>query len=313
MELIDAAAKLKSVRGYECNRMSTIIIKYYGDNGGLPLGFGLDELCKKLKELGVSYSKIGVKDGDFILYVDGSEKTDDKTLNVSASAAPRTPGEGKWEEKDDGTYEWIPKNKNSKPEDDGTWCKGKDCYYWKPGTSEKAIPGYPKDNTQCWNDILKNAIMNVNEYRNAKGKAPLPDPDPFKGFPFGGNPPDLNVDLSEYVYGEPITLDIYSSDRTFNFFVAERMYSQKKGDPKKYTPSKVRKYMKKNKLTWHESEDGRTLMKVPTVIHQNVPHNGGVNAVKREGVSTFDSNTDVILSNKVRNKHGKGGKNESKI
>ena len=56
------------------------------------------------------------------------------------------------------------------------------------------------------------------------------------------------------------------------------------------------------------SEDGRTLMKVPTVIHQNVPHNGGVNAVKRSGNDTAKSNGEVIWSNKV---HGANGEKNS--
>jgi len=73
-----------------------------------------------------------------------------------------------------------------------------------------------------------------------------------------------------------------------NFYVAEEIYS-KKDTPPKYTPTEVRKYMEDNKLTWHESEDGRTLMKVSTVIHQNVPHNGGINAVKREGKDVYTS------------------------
>ena len=65
------------------------------------------------------------------------------------------------------------------------------------------------------------------------------------------------------------------------------------------TPPRVRNGRHIIGMGVNPCEDGRTLMKVSTVIHQNVPHNGGVNAVKREGVSTFDSNRDVILSNKV--------------
>lgn len=46
--------------------------------------------------------------------------------------------------------------------------------------------------------------------------------------------------------------------------------------------------MEVHSLTWHESEDGRTMMKVPTLIHQNVPHNGGVHAVKTEAIESVD-------------------------
>lgn len=44
-------------------------------------------------------------------------------------------------------------------------------------------------------------------------------------------------------------------------------------------------------------EDGRTLMKVSTVIHQNVPHNGGVNAIKREGKDVYTSTRKQGMNN----------------
>ncbi len=285
MKSVDVAAKLDSVKGHKCNRKSTIIVKYYGDKKGLPLGFGIDELCEKLNEKGVTYKMVCANDKDIILYIDGEEKKGED-LNVSASTSPRTPTTGTWDKVKEGDH---------------------DVYYWKPEGSD--VPGYPKDNTQCWDDILElkdknssrkkqknDTITKLNKYRKEKGLAPLPTKKPFKGFPFTGTPPDLNVDLKDYVYGTPITLDIYSSDRTFNFYVAEEMYSAK-DNPQKYTSTEVRKYMEDNKLTWHESEDGRTLMKVPTVIHQNIPHKGGVNAIKREGKDVYTSTRKQGMNN----------------
>lgn len=36
------------------------------------------------------------------------------------------------------------------------------------------------------------------------------------------------------------------------------------------------------------------MMKVPSVLHGNIPHNGGVDSIKREGIS----NDNVVWSNK---------------
>ena len=39
-------------------------------------------------------------------------------------------------------------------------------------------------------------------------------------------------------------------------------------------------------MTWHEDPDCQTIMKVPTILHGNLPHNGGVNAMKKTGIDT---------------------------
>lgn len=40
------------------------------------------------------------------------------------------------------------------------------------------------------------------------------------------------------------------------------------------------------------------MMKVPSVLHGNIPHNGGVNSIKREGIDNYNSNDNVVWSNK---------------
>lgn len=42
------------------------------------------------------------------------------------------------------------------------------------------------------------------------------------------------------------------------------------------TPTEIEKYRKSNGLTWHECEDGCTMMLIPTVIHDACRHSGGV-------------------------------------
>lgn len=104
MKVNDVGAKLDSVKGHSCNRKTIIIVKYYTDNKGLPLGFSMEDLCEKLSRLGVEYTVLCDKKNNFIAYVKGSERKGD-FLKVNASTSARTPGEGKWKKKDDGTYE----------------------------------------------------------------------------------------------------------------------------------------------------------------------------------------------------------------
>ena len=48
----------------------------------------------------------------------------------------------------------------------------------------------------------------------------------------------------------------------------------KKGKP--CTADDVTLWREKNKYTWHEELDCKTMKKVPSVIHGNMSHNGGI-------------------------------------
>ena len=48
----------------------------------------------------------------------------------------------------------------------------------------------------------------------------------------------------------------------------------------KCTESEVKRWRQENKYTWHECDDMKTLQKVPSIIHSNIPHSGGIHEVK---------------------------------
>ena len=46
------------------------------------------------------------------------------------------------------------------------------------------------------------------------------------------------------------------------------------------TKEEVKAWMKENKYTWHERSDCKTMDKVPTEIHGNIRHSGGISEAK---------------------------------
>ena len=64
-----------------------------------------------------------------------------------------------------------------------------------------------------------------------------------------------------------------------NFAQADNEVAKQFGDMG-ITGKDVEKYRKANNLTWHESADGKTMMLVPTEIHDACRHSGGVSEMK---------------------------------
>ena len=58
-------------------------------------------------------------------------------------------------------------------------------------------------------------------------------------------------------------------------------WSQQKKDGRVWTAEQVADYRKENGLTWHECNDGETMMLVPEAINNDFGHLGGVGGVKR--------------------------------
>ena len=52
-----------------------------------------------------------------------------------------------------------------------------------------------------------------------------------------------------------------------------------------WTAKDVEAYRKDNNLTWHERSDMKTMDLVPTIVHSNIPHSGGVSEVKKQNDS----------------------------
>lgn len=87
--------------------------------------------------------------------------------------------------------------------------------------------------------------------------------------PFHNGEPDFTK-----VSKGKVVISNFTEIRRANFMQADIELAKKK----KCSWQDVQKWREKNKYTWHECSDCKTLMKVPTVLHGNVVHTGGISA-----------------------------------
>jgi hypothetical protein len=127
---------------------------------------------------------------------------------------------------------------------------------WKPDRNK--VPENPKTNPEgkTWGEIL-------DEYG-------------IEGIPFKDGEPDF----SEVSKGT-VEIDDFSEDRDDNFDAADEKLAEQRG----CTKEEVRQWRKEHGYTWHERSDMKTMDKVPTEIHGNVPHEGGISAKKKESAN----------------------------
>jgi hypothetical protein len=137
--------------------------------------------------------------------------------------------------------------------------------YWegKPGESNwmpnrDAIPRVFNPEGKTWGEILdKYGIESI----------------PFKdGFPdFSG------------VAEETVEIGDFTPNRDYTFAQADEQFAAKHG----CSPYEVRKYRSDNNLTWHECEDQKTMQLVPSEVHGNIPHSGGIAEAKKQAAQEF--------------------------
>lgn len=82
---------------------------------------------------------------------------------------------------------------------------------------------------------------------------------------------DGEPDFSEISKGD-VEIDDFTDDRDSNFSQADEKLAEQKG----CTPEEVAKWREEHKYTWHECRDCKTMQKVPTEVHGNISHSGGV-------------------------------------
>lgn len=136
----------------------------------------------------------------------------------------------------------------------GNWTGERGNSNWIPDKSE--IPKNPKTNPDglSWGEIL-------DKYN-------------IKFIPFK----EGEADFSEVAKGE-VKIDNFTENRYGkggNFEQATNKLAEKLG----CTAEEVKAWMKENKHTWHECNDCTTMQKVPTEVHGNVRHSGGVSEFK---------------------------------
>lgn len=79
------------------------------------------------------------------------------------------------------------------------------------------------------------------------------------------------ADFSEVAKGTVEIAD-FTDDRDINFTQADEKLAEARG----CTPEEVAEWRKENAYTWHECKDLSTMQKVPTKVHGNISHSGGI-------------------------------------
>lgn len=99
----------------------------------------------------------------------------------------------------------------------------------------------------------------------------------FDSIPFHDGEPDF----SEVSKGN-VEISDFTDDRSSNFDQADEKLAEQRG----CTPEEVAQWRKENRFTWHECADCKTMQKVPTEVHGNIPHSGGVSRYKETHQNT---------------------------
>jgi len=139
------------------------------------------------------------------------------------------------------------------PRKGGEWTGKPGDSTWKP--DKEKVPQNPITNPdgKTWGEIL--------------------DKYGIDGIPFKDGEPDFS-DVSKGT----VEIDDFSDDRDDNFDAADEKLAEQRG----CTKEEVRQWRKDHHYTWHERSDMKTMDKVPTEVHGNVPHEGGISAKKKE-------------------------------
>lgn len=140
------------------------------------------------------------------------------------------------------------------PKNGGEWTKEAGDSDWKPDPDvEPGDRNGTNSEHKTWGEIM--------------GKYGF-DSIPFK---------DGDPDFSEVSKGQ-VEIDDFTDDRDANFDQADEKLAEQRG----CTPEEVAKWRKENGYTWHECKDCTTMQKVPTEVHGNIPHSGGVSEYKSQ-------------------------------
>lgn len=98
---------------------------------------------------------------------------------------------------------------------------------------------------------------------------------------------DAIPDFSEVSKGT-VEIESMTDNRQRNFAQANEILAEEKG----CTPQEVEKWMKDNKFTWHEDNDMKTMLKIPSEINSKFPHLGGVSECKKAYESEWEDEFD---------------------
>lgn len=141
--------------------------------------------------------------------------------------------------------------------------------------------------------LVKNCPRENGEWEGERGNSkwiPAPDYVPQKanmeGKTWGEILDKYDIDGIAFTDGEPdfseiskgtVEIEDFSDSRTDNFDKADIALAEGRGCP----PEEVAEWRKENGYTWHECKDMKTMQKVPSEAHNNIPHSGGISEVKK--------------------------------
>lgn len=152
--------------------------------------------------------------------------------------------------------------------------------------------GHDDRNIEDNGEAAKNCPIENGTWEGERGDSKwLPDPEYI---PQKKNPEqkkweeildDFDIDGIDFEDGEPdfsevskgdVEIEPFSTNRDDNFDKADIELAKQKG----CTPEEVAKWRKEHDYTWHECNDMKTMQKVPSIVHNNVSHRGGISEAK---------------------------------
>ncbi|MFG6368799.1 MAG: HNH endonuclease [Lachnospiraceae bacterium] len=136
------------------------------------------------------------------------------------------------------------------PVENGKWTGERGDSKWCP--DKDYIPGKANPDGKNWGEILKKFGIDGIEYRNGE--------------------PDFSR-----ISKETVKIKDFCENRADNFDKADIALAKQQH----CSPDTVKKWRKENAYTWHECKDMKTMQLVPSVIHNNMSHSGGISEAKK--------------------------------
>ncbi len=152
-----------------------------------------------------------------------------------------------------------PKPEGFLPSSNGSWEGKKGDSNWKPDPDSVPLKANPEGKT--WEEIEDKYGMDGVKFK------------------------DGEADFSE-IAEATVEIDDFTGNRFENFAqadskLAEQWNAEGRDGRTDWTARDVAAYRKENNLTWHERSDMKTMDLVPSEVHNNIPHAGGISAWKQ--------------------------------
>ena len=145
------------------------------------------------------------------------------------------------------------------PKENGEWGGERGNSEWKPSSEYVPLKSNPEGKN--WKEIFKNEATDKIKFNSGE-----PDFSPFSR--------------------ETVEIDDFTDSRPDNFSqadqaLAERYNNESYGERNNWNCSDIEKMRGEQNLTWHERSNMKTMDLVPSEIHNNVQHSGGISVARQ--------------------------------